>query len=427
MGALERAGDQELGAWCEAWLRTADRDRLSVETEAEEGVIRAARLRRRVPRRHPADRVHVVDVVGWTDGVEELRTVVRTAGDVTDLPELVGSRQPAVLVPNASDLTWAGVDLDPATVAALPGQLSRIPEGPARVVVWSALVDAVSGGAIDPRPVLRLVESEWVSESSPLLLERLAATAVRRFVPEFLFEREHDAAWQELADAGDLLLAGSEEGSNHAVIAARTVAECSGDEALLRRWLAGADVPSGLGTDTDFRWLLLGNLARRGLLEPSTLDDAEEADPTFGGRLAALQARASQPTEAAKAWAWNQVVEEGSTRSNHQLVALLQGFWSTPDLDLVRPYVSRFFAEVPRLSGWVGDDALARVVRFGFPRVVERATLRLAEEALAGVALSPATRRNIVDGASALSEAVVSRERYAPGRVALGGSSSGSW
>jgi hypothetical protein len=79
------------------------------------------------------------------------------------------------------------------------------------------------------------------------------------------------------------------------------------------------------------------------------------------------------------------------------------------------------------LSGWVGDDALARVVRFGFPRVVERGTLRLAEEALAGVALSPATRRNIVDGASALSEAVVSRERYAPGRVALGGSSSGSW
>ena len=427
VGALERAGEQELGAWCQAWLRTADRDRLSVETEVEEGVIRAASLRRRVPRRHPADRVHVVDVVGWTDGVEELRTVVRTAGDVTDLPELVGSPQPSVLVPNASDLTWAGVDLDPATVAALPGQLSRIPESPARVVVWSALVDAVSGGAIDPRPVLRLVESEWVSESSPLLLERLAATAVRRFVPEFLFEREHDAAWQELADAGDLLLAGSEEGSNHAVIAARTVAECSGDEALLRRWLAGADVPSGLGTDTDFRWLLLGNLARRGLLEPSTLDDAEEADPTFGGRLAALQARASQPTEAAKAWAWNQVVEENSTRSNHQLVALLQGFWSTPDLDLVRPYVSRFFAEVPRLSGWVGDDALARVVRFGIPRVVERATLRLAEEALTGVALSPATRRNIVDGASALSEAVVSRERYAPGRVALGGSSSGSW
>jgi aminopeptidase N len=205
------------------------------------------------------------------------------------------------------------------------------------------------------------------------------------------------------------------------------VAECSGDVALLQRWLDGDGVPSDLASDTDFRWLLVGNLARRGLLDDTTLDQAEAADPTFGGRLAALQARASRPDAAAKRWAWSQVVEESSSRSNHELVALLQGFWVAPDLDLVRPYVNRFFAEVPRLSAWVGDDALARVVRFGFPRVVERATLSLADEALGRANLSPAARRNIVDGASALGEAVVSRERYAPGRAAVGGSSSGSW
>jgi aminopeptidase N len=380
-----------------------------------------------VPQRHPADRVHIVDVVGWTDGVEQLRTQVRTQGDVTELPELVGHPVPAVLVPNASDLTWAGVDLAPATVAALPGQLSRIPEGPARVVVWSAIVDAVSGGAMDPRPVLRLVADEWVTEPSPPLLERLAATALRRFVPEFLVESEHDAAWRSLARAGAALLETAPTGSNHAVIAARVVAECSDDVELLRGWLEGEDVPAGLAGDTDFRWLLLGNLARRGHLRAGELDEAEESDPTFGGQLAALQARASQPTPAAKEWAWAQVTDEGSGRSNHQLVALLQGFWAAPDLDLLRPYVARFFTEVPRLTAWLGDDALARVVRFGFPRVVERRTLALAEDALVSATLSPATRRNIVDGASALSEAVVSRERYAPGRRALGGSSSGSW
>jgi aminopeptidase N len=426
VGALETASGEDLGAWCDAWLRTADRDRLSVETDVVDGVVRGARLLREVPRDHPADRTHVVDVVGWTDGVEQVRTLVRTTGDVTDLPELVGRPLSAVLVPNASDLTWAGVDLDPATLAALPGQLSRVPEAPARVVVWSALVDAVSAAAVDPRPVLRLVESEWRSEVSPPLLERLAATAVRRFVPEFLPEAEQGTAWEDLAAVGHEVLSTAEPGSDHAVIAARLVAECTGDEALLRRWLDGRDVPAGLAGDTDFRWLLLGNLARRGWLRPGELDEAEEADPTFGGRLAALQARASQPTAAAKAWAWKQVVEE-SSRSNHQLVALLQGFWATPDLDLVRPYVPRFFTEVPRLSAWLGDDALARVVRFGFPRVVERATLRLAEEALANAALSPATRRNIVDGASSLGEAVRSRERYAWRREAVGGSSSGSW
>ncbi|MEP6651300.1 MAG: aminopeptidase N [Lapillicoccus sp.] len=427
VGALERASGRELGPWCDAWLRTADRDRLRVETVVEGGVIRAARLHRLVPPDHPADRTHVVDVVGWTGGVEQLRTRVRTQGEVTELPELVGRPLPKVLLPNASDLTWAGIDLDPATVAALPGRLSRIPEGPARVVVWSALVDAVSAGTMDPRPVLALIESEWVEETSPPLLERLAGTAVRRFIPEFLLEAEHDAAWQALADAASSVLARSEAGSNRAIIAARTIAECNGDAALLRRWLDGVDVPEELASDSDFRWLLVGNLARRGLVDDDALDAAEATDPTFGGRLAALQARASQPTEAAKAWAWSQVVEEHSSRSNHELVALLQGLWATPDLQLVRPYVGRFFAEVPRLSEWVGDDALARVVRAGFPRVVERASLRQAEETLAGATLSPATRRNIVDGASALSEAVVSRERYAPRPRALGGSTSGSW
>jgi aminopeptidase N len=428
VGALERASGQDLGDWCAAWLRTADRDRLRLETQVEDGVIRAARLRRRVPVEHPSNRVHVVDVVGWSDGFEQLRTRVRTQGDVTELPELVGRWVPTLLVPNASDLTWAGVDLDPSTTAALPGQLSRIPEGPARVVVWSAIVDAVSAGTMDPRPVLELVKSEWPGESSPPLLERLAATAVRRFVPEFLLEGEQNAAYQGLADVATALVAASIPGSSRAVIAARTIAECTGDERLLRRWLAGVDVPAGLDSDTDFRWLILGNLARRGLLDPTELDAAEEADPTFGGRLAALQARASQPSPAAKEWAWSQVVDERAARSNHQLVALLLGFWAASDLDLVRPYVGRFFAEVPSLSGWLGDDALARVVRLGFPRVVERTTLALAEEALASATLSPATRRNLVDGASALSEAVVSRERYAPDRrPAVGGSSSGSW
>jgi aminopeptidase N len=427
VGALEQASGRDLGAWCDAWLRTADRDRLRVETVVEDGVVRAARLHRQVPDAHPADRTHVLDVVGWSDGVELVRTRVIAREDVTPLPDLVGQPMPAVLVPNASDLTWAGVDLDPATVAALPGQLSRIPEGPARVVVWSAIVDAVSAGVMDPRPVLDLVESEWVEETSPPLLERLAATAVRRFVPEFLLESEHEAAWRRLADAGSAVLATAAPESNRAVIAARTVAECSGDESLLRRWYDGEDVPSGLASDADFRWLLVANLARHGLVDDATLDAAETADPTFGGRLAALQARASRPDEASKRWAWSQVVEEGSSRSNHELVALLQGFWVVSDLDLVRPYVSRFFTEIPRLSAWVGDDALARVVRFGFPRVVERATLSLAEEALEQATLSPATRRNILDGASALGEAVVSRERYAPGRAAVGGSSSGSW
>ena len=410
--ALEAASGVELGRWCDMWLRTAGRDRFRVELDVTDGVVRAATLHRETPPERPADRVHVVDVVGWSDGVEQLRTLVHTTGAVTALPGLVGRPRPTLLIPNASDLTWAGVDLDDATLAALPGQLARIPEGPARVVVWSALVDAVSQGGLDPRRVLALIETEWVAETSAPLMERLAVTAVRQFVPEFLPEAEHDGAWARLALAAQVLLDRSAVGSSGAIIATRTIAECSGDGALLRRWLAGRRLPAGLADDTDVRWLVVGNLARRGLLTPAELDAAEAADRTFTGRLAGLRARAAVPTPEAKAAAWAQVVRPASGRSNHELVALLEGLWSATDLSLVRPYAARFFTEVPRLREWVAEDALARVVRFGFPRVVERATLSAAEAALTQH-LSPATRRNIVDGASALGEALRSRGRFA--------------
>jgi aminopeptidase N len=281
---------------------------------------------------------------------------------------------------------------------------------------------------MDPRPVLELVKSEWPGESSPPLLERLAATAVRRFVPEFLLEGEQDAAYQGLADVATALVAASVPGSSRAVIAARTIAECTGDERLLRRWLAGVDVPAGLDSDTDFRWLILGNLARRGLLDPTELDAAEEADPTFGWTARGPPS----PGLPAESGGQGVGVEPGGRRAGGPVQpparraasGVLGGIRPRPREALRRP-VLRGGPEPVR---WLGDDALARVVRLGFPRVVERTTLALAEEALASATLSPATRRNLVDGASALSEAVVSRERYAPDRRrAVGGSSSGSW
>ena len=85
----------------------------------------------------------------------------------------------------------------------------------------------------------------------------------------------------------------------------------------------------------------------------------------------------------------------------------------TPDLDLVRPYVARFFDEVPALIGWVGEDALARVVKLGYPRVVETATAQLGAGALARTDLTPAITRNLLDGAWALGEALSSRRRWA--------------
>jgi len=412
LGAVERASGKDLTSWSGAWLLTADRDRLSVATTVEDGVVTAAELRRSVPRDRPADRPHALDIAGFTDGLEEVRLSVVATSDVTPLPELVGKPAAALLVPNAGDLTWAGVDLSEADVAALPEQLAAIPEAGARAVVWAALIDGVSRARLDPRTVLTIMDRSWVGETSSAILERVGDEAAHRVIPQFLPETEHEAARQRLAGSAARLLDAADPQSSRALVGAQVLAGTTSDEALLRRWSAGQGLPAGLAGDTDFRWLVLGNLARRGLFDDAELERASAEDSTMQGRLAALRVRASLPSPESKAWAWSQLTGR-SGRSNHELTALITGFWFASDLDLVRPYVPRFFDEVPELVGWVGEDALARVIRLGYPRVVEDETARLGAAALERTDLSPAVSRNLLDGAHVLGEALTSRKRYA--------------
>jgi aminopeptidase N len=89
---------------------------------------------------------------------------------------------------------------------------------------------------------------------------------------------------------------------------------------------------------------------------------------------------------------------------------LAAGFWTARDLDVVGPYVERYFADVPAMAGRVGEDALARVASLAYPSpVVEQSTLELTGAALERADLSPAVRRALVDAGSELAEAVRSQ------------------
>ena len=85
----------------------------------------AASRRRTDP---PTGRTPSTSPAGPT-GASSAGSARRSPGPETTLAELEGTPEPAVLVPNASDLTWARVRLSDSTVAALPAQLAQIPDG----------------------------------------------------------------------------------------------------------------------------------------------------------------------------------------------------------------------------------------------------------------------------------------------------------
>ncbi len=412
LGAMERSSGKDLQGWAEAWLRTAGLDAISLETTTDQGLITSATVHRIPPIAYPAERAHSFDVAGFSDGTEVFRVATTVHGNEKDMPELVGKPKATMLIPNAADLTWANIKLDAATVAATPAQLWSVPQAQARAVVWTALIDGVALAEIDPRHLIAVMATSWAAESNQSIINRVGMQMSLRIIPQFIPAPEQDGAYAVLAKAASSMLAQSEPGSSRALVAARYVASWSADEELLRSWAFGDQLPEGLAGDSDFRWVVLSTLARRGAIGPVEIDAALDLDHTMQGNQKALQAKASAPEAAAKEWAWEQISGDNG-RSNYELNALAAGFWHAPDQDVLRPYVARYFTDVPALNSRLGEDALARVAALAYPgNIAEASTADQSAAALARTDLTASVRRAIVDADSQLREALASRAAF---------------
>lgn len=405
LGFMERASGQPLTDWSKAWLLTAGVDVISVDRAG-------GAVERTVPASFPADRPHTMDVAGFSDGAEVFRVPVTVTQDRTVVAALRDAPDADLVVPNAADLTWATVTLDPRSVAAVPTSLAAVPDVQARAVVWVALIDGVCLGTVDPRVLVRTFGDAWPAEDNDSVLTRTAGALLGRIIPTFLPPGEHEWAERVVAEAAAQVLAAAQPGSTRALVAARTVARSTADESLLRAWAAAEDRPAGLKDDSDFGWIAVRNLAARGLVDEDFVEGRRADDDTLQGRLNALLARAAMPSADAKAWAWHELTANRS-RSNYELNALAQGFWLAGDLAVVRPYAQRYFEDVPPMREWVGEDAMARVAMLAYPgRVVEDATVERSEAAVRREDLGAAVRRSMVDAESELREALRSRATF---------------
>ncbi|GAB94141.1 aminopeptidase N [Kineosphaera limosa] len=435
LDAVGAASGLDLRSWAQAWLRSAGRDELAVEIETRQDektgeMIREARLWRTPPMGEwgelAADRPHALDIAGFTDGQQVWRIDVRALGDETLLPGLTGRPAPALVLPNAADLTWADVRLDAASAVHLPRQLPPLHDPLARVVTWVALADAVVQGATPPDLYLETLVAALPTERDSGVVAMLGRVAGSLATSYFADEQ---GARTRIARAGHLLLerlgdaqaADATEGVEAAeraslrLAALRIVASATDDVALLRTWLAGEGAADGLGADRDFGWLCLTALARLGAAGETQIEERLAADSSLDGHLAALAARAAIPTAAAKAQAWDVLVgrPEGGGASNSERLHTGLSFWRCPDLDLVRPYVPRYAQELPELAGVLGEYALGRVAEAAFPHAVTEAhTAEVIEAALQRPDLAAAVRRSFADGLADLRYALVSRSRY---------------
>ncbi|GAA4119668.1 aminopeptidase N [Knoellia locipacati] len=402
LATMEEAHGSSLADWSAAWLETAGVDVLALDRDGT--------LTRTTPQAHPADRSHALDVAGFDDGAEVFRTrlTLDTASATVDGVQ----REAALLVPNAGDLTWAQVDLDAESLAALPRELPRLDDSIARSVLWGAVLTGVYRASVDPAVALDVFTAAWPHESDDALMSRVALAFTDRLVPQFLPPEGVAGARARLANAALTTFEVAEPGSDRALVAARVLAATTTDEARLEAWVSGRSLPTELEHDSDFRWIVLQTMARLGLADEHRIAAVEADDTTLSGRLAGLAARAARPGTREKAWAWSEI-SGNRERSNYELNALATGFWSSGSLEDLRPYAARYVADIPRLAEWLGADALDRVATLAFPsRIVETETVALVRAAMERPDVTSGVRRSMGDELSKLEEALASRSRW---------------
>ncbi|WP_229402425.1 aminopeptidase N [Micromonospora okii] len=417
LGSLTAAAGRDLSGWAERWLRRAQVNTLRVEVTVDaDGRYAEAVIAQTAPASHPVLRPHRVGIARYAaDGTvthDEVDLDPDVDGGRTVLAGLAGRPAARLLLPNAGDLTFAKIRLDPASADAVPLLLPTLTDPLARALLWGEALDAATDGERPVDALLGLVEAALPGEPEVIIVEDVLRV-VRSLVDRYLDPSARAAALLRLAGASERMLTAAEPGGSRQLAAARALIGASADADLLAGWLAGRGVPAGLAVDAELRWSLLGRLVVLGAAGEGEIAAEAAADPSATGVERAARCRAALPDPAAKAAAW-QVVVADTGLSNRLLEAAARGFWQPEQAELTEPYVERYFAEMPAAARlrtpWVAEQIAADA----FPRyAVAQRTRELAAALLARDDVPPGVRRRVTDADDDLRRALVARTAVA--------------
>ncbi|MCO8277208.1 aminopeptidase N [Actinoplanes sp. TRM 88003] len=413
LGALSAASGRDLTAWADVWLRQAQVNTLRTSFVRDGSAYASVVIEQTAPDAYPTLRPHRLGIGLWDRAGGSLvrRKLIEVEVDATgrtEVPELVGEPVADLLLLNDGDLTYAKIRLDEASTAAVPSVLPLIGDSLARAVLWAATLDAVVDGE---RPVAELVTLALAAlpvESEVVIVEDVLR-ATRSLVDRYSTPETRPAALELVAQAADRLLAVSEPGGSRQLAAARGLIGATVDTARLHDWLAGENVPAGLPVDADLRWLIVYRLAVLGAAGLDVIDAEFERDRSATGEQWAARCRAARPDAEAKAQAWAAIIGDAAL-SNRLVEMTASGFWQAEQLDLVRDYVPRYFAEMPAMMRLRSGMSAERTAAAAYPGlVVEPRTRDLAAALLADDDLDPILRRVVLDADDDLRRALAAR------------------
>jgi aminopeptidase N len=189
-------------------------------------------------------------------------------------------------------------------------------------------------------------------------------------------------------------------------------AQSQEDVALLRGLLDGTSSVPGLAVDTDMRWTLLTGLVEAGAAGDDEIDREQDRDDTANGRRSAAVARAARPTAAAKLEAWASVVDSDELPNAVQESVII-GFGKVHDVELLRPFVDKYFAAIEDVWATRTNEIAQQIVIGLYPTLLaDQALVDSSDAWLEGHPDAiPALRRLVSENRDAVARALRVQER----------------
>jgi len=423
LGELSATSGRDLTAWSRLWLETAGVNTLRpvIETD-EQGRISSAVIEQTFAPGFETLRPHTLEIGSYAVQGDSLvrtgRLELDVVGERTDIPELIGTVAPDLLLVNDEDLAYAKIRLDERSLATALAHPRGFTDSLPRSLVVAALWDMTRDAEMRPRDFVDFVLASIPGESDSTLL-RTMLTQLQTTVGSYLDPAHREEVRQSVLRRVHDLAGAAEPGGDAQLQLVTTYAALlrpGDDTAYARSLFDGSASLEGLAVDTEMRWTLLTALANAGSATEVEIDAERDRDNTATGRERAARARAAMPTPEHKAAAWREAVETDGL-PNSVVEAIGIGFSRASDPDLLRPYVARYHDMLE--SMWTSrTHAIGEaIVVWFYPRsLADQDLLTATQTWLDGHAdAEPALVRLVAENRDGIARALAAQDRDARG------------
>jgi aminopeptidase N len=418
LDALAETSGRDLSSWSKEWLQTAGVNTLrpSFQVDAD-GCFTSFEVIQESPEEHPTPRSHRLRIGLYdltTEGLLRSNSIeLDVAGTSTDVPELIGKRQPDLVLLNDDDETYAKVRLDEHSLRTLVTHIGEFRSSLPRALGWSAAWDMTRDAEMAAGDFLDLVIAGVDAKTGIQTVQTLLRLG-RSSVDPYGDPRQIPARTQRLAAKAFALMQSAPPGGDVQLAAMRSLAaNASSDEhlQLLEDLLAGTQSIDGLVVDAELRWSLLTRLVVLGRAAEGAIDNENDRDNTAAGRRHALRLRAARPSAEAKEEAWQLAVYDEDL-PNAEQAAVVAGFQQSEHRALLEPFRDRFFDVVADAWDRRTSEMAQQIATGLYPlNLVEQQTVDATDRYLREQQPVPALRRLLTESRDATERALRAQAR----------------